>query len=88
MLTILQTQIRKVLLCNAHAPSKTTCCNCRIKDQYPVQGACQEHVVYKVTIKVDGKVKVYIDSTNNFKARYSGHKNSLKVKIIRTQQPY
>ena len=78
MRTILQTHNKKVL-CNTHAPTEAPC-NCRVKDQCPVQGACQKPVVYKykATIKVDGKEKPYIGSTNNFKARYSGHKNSFK----------
>ena len=76
MRAIIQTHIKKVLS-NTHTPSEASC-NCRVKTQCPVQGACQKPVVYKATIKVDGKEKTYIGSTNNFKARYSGHKNSFK----------
>ena len=77
--TIVQTHNLKVL-CNAHASSEIPC-NCRIKDQCPVQGACQKPVVYKAPIKVDRKYKIYISSTNNFIARYSVHKNSFKSEI-------
>ena len=76
MRTILQAHNRKVLCCS-NEPIEAPC-NCRKKDQCPVQGSCQKPVVYKATIKVDGKDKVYIGSTNNFKTRYSGHKNSFK----------
>ena len=76
MRAILQTHNKKVL-CNTHTPTEAPC-NCRVKTQCPVQGACQKPVVYKATIKVEGKEKTYIGSTNNFKARYSGHKNSFK----------
>ena len=78
MRTILQTHNKKVL-CNTHAPTEAPC-NCRVKDPCPVQGAFQKPVVYKATIKVDGKHKLYIGSTNNFKARYGGHRNCFKSK--------
>ena len=76
MRTIIQAHNRKVL-----SSKKTTNeppCNCRIKHQCPVQGACQKPVVYKATITTNGETKTYIGSTNNFKQRHSGHKNSFK----------
>ena len=53
-------------------------CNCRVKDQCPVQGKCLKPVVYKATIVADGVEKSYVGSTNNFKSRFSAHKNSFK----------
>ena len=76
MRAIIQAHNRKVL-CNTNTPTETPC-NCRKKDQCPVQGNCQKPVVYKATIKIDGKEKIYIGSTNNFKNRHSSHKNSFK----------
>ena len=76
MRTILQAHNRKVLG-NTQVPNDTPC-NCRNKDQCPVQGSCQKPVVYMATMEVDGIKKTYIGSTNNFKQRYSGHKSSFK----------
>ena len=49
-------------------------CNCRNKDDCPLQGACQTAGIYKATI---GE-KFYIGSTINFKKRYYSHKHSFR----------
>ena len=76
MRTILQAHNMKVL--GSTQPPHDAQCNCRIKDQCPVQGACQKPVVYKASIEIDGVKKTYIGSTNNFKQRHRGHKSSFK----------
>ena len=74
--SILQAHNRKVL--NNTLDPDDAPCNCRKKDQCPLQGACQKPVVYKATIEVEDIKKTYIGSTYNFKHRYSGHKTSFK----------
>ena len=44
-----------------------------------IQGNCQQSLVYKATLTTSGGNKTYIGSTNNFKNRYSAHKNSFKA---------
>ena len=54
-------------------------CNCRKKEECPVNGNCQQPVVYMATVNIEGEEKkTYIGSTNNFKKRYSAHKGSFK----------
>ena len=45
----------------------------------PIQGKCQQSLVYKATLATNKGEKTYIGSTNNFKKRYYAHKNSFKV---------
>ena len=58
----------------------TNKCNCRDKNNCPLQGNClQESVVYKATIKTDTTTETYIGSTETtFKTRYNNHKTSMK----------
>ena len=76
MRSIIQAHNQKLLSGTQQPPQKT--CNCRKKDECPVQGNCLRPVVYKATIKVGEEEKTYIGSTNNFKNRFSAHKNSFK----------
>ena len=58
-------------------------CNCRIKQDCPLNGKCREkNVIYKCVASVPNKPdKVYIGLTEHeFKTRYSGHKTSFKYK--------
>ena len=50
-----------------------------MKDECPIQGKCQQSLVYKATLATNKGEKTYIGSTNNFKKRYYAHKNSFKV---------
>ena len=77
MRSIIQSHNTKILDQNT-APSKQTVCNCRKKDQCPIQGNCQQSLVYKATLTTNSGKKIYIGSTNNFKKRHAAHKNSFK----------
>ena len=68
----------KMILTNTQRPDRSTNCNCRMKDMCPVGGNCLQPVVYRATLLTDGVAKTYIGSTNNFKTRYSAHKNSFR----------
>ncbi|GFR72572.1 inositol hexakisphosphate and diphosphoinositol-pentakisphosphate kinase 2 [Elysia marginata] len=59
-------------------------CNCRIKNECPLEGKClQKCVVYQATIKQKKKpeqVDTYIGITeNHFKTRYNQHKSSFRL---------
>ena len=58
--------------------SKDKLCNCRKKDQCPVNNEClKENVVYKATVKHNKSKITYIGSTStSFKTRYNNHKQS------------
>jgi len=57
-------------------------CNCRKKDQCPMNGNCQvRSLVYNATVHVDngGERKEYIGLTENtFKQRYNNHQTSMR----------
>ena len=58
-------------------------CNCRKKDECPVQGKClQDGVVYQATIsRQDGRVDTYIGlSEPPFKDRFRNHKSNFKTR--------
>ena len=57
-------------------------CNCRIKDDCPLQQKClTEAVVYKATIKTQNDTQTYIGSTEkDFKQRYYAHKGDMNRK--------
>ena len=66
---------------NHQVPPKE--CNCRKKDECPVQGKClQEGVVYQATVnRQDGKVDTYIGlSAPPFKDRFRNHKSNFKTR--------
>ena len=76
--SIIQSHNTRLLTQNS-TPDNQTGCNCRVKDQCPIQGSCQKSLVYKATLTTSSGKKTYIGSTNNFKNRYSAHKNSFKT---------
>ena len=78
MRSIIQSHNAKILSQNS-VPSNQANCNCRVKSQCPIQGNCQQSLVYKATLTTNGGNKTYIGSTNNFKNRHSAHKNSFKA---------
>ena len=73
MKNVIQAHNRKIL-----RPQKKTPCNCRKKDSCPLNGDCQESVVYKATLHHNNKTFEYIGSSENFKKRHSNHKSSFK----------
>ena len=69
---------RKILNTKNNKSTNEKNCNCRIKDNCPVDNNClQESVVYKATVNNNDKIKTYIGITNGtFKERYTQHKSS------------
>ena len=68
----------------ALANSKKTC-NCRIKQECPLQGNCLARtVVYKATITTQTTTKTYVGSTEaTFKKRYYAHKADMNKQANR-----
>ena len=54
-------------------------CNCQIKEECPVPGACnQSGVIYKTTVESEGRRdKYYVGEAKNFKKRWYKHKTTL-----------
>ena len=74
MKTIIQAHNKKILNKRKRAERETLTCNCQEsrKDECPLPRECKRfNVVYQATTE-DGKK--YIGCTENFKARWSGHK--------------
>ena len=61
-------------------------CNCRKKDECPLEGNClSKNVIYQATIKEDGNVETYVGLTSTtFKTRWTAHKSSFKNEIRKT----
>jgi hypothetical protein len=66
-------------------PEEKRLCNCRIKNNCPVNGQCLlNNVVYKATVVTKSETKSYIGSAgNSFKERFTGHKQSFKSEAKR-----
>ena len=53
-------------------------CNCRKKDQCPLEGKCLEtNVVYQAIITTDTTTESYVGLATNFKERYRNHNTSI-----------
>ena len=57
-------------------------CNCRVKHQCPLDGAClTRSIVYKATVQTDNDEKDYIGLTSTtFKQRFNAHQQSMRHK--------
>ena len=68
-------------------PSSGTNCNCRSKDNCPLQGNClTSAVVYKATVNHNGETKTYIGNTGGaFKDRYRNHTKSFRNQRYETE---
>ena len=78
METLIQDHNKKILA--EKTTPKNNLCNCRDKNNCPVQNQCQEEdVIYKATVTTEENTEAeYIGSTTTtFKARYSNHKKSI-----------
>ena len=54
-------------------------CNCRPREACPLDGHCQESIVYKAEVNNrQGQKVIYIGSSNDFKKRYANHKKSFR----------
>ena len=67
--------------------SATKSCNCRNRDQCPLEGNCLEKcLIYKAVVKTEKSTKSYIGCCETaFKTRYSNHKLSLSKKTYSTR---
>ena len=73
----------KILKQNANIQEAERTCDCRIKENCPVQNNCLEKgVIYQATItKDDGKIDTYIGLTaTTFKERWRNHKSNFKTR--------
>ena len=69
-------------------PKKDFGCNCRKKEECPLDGQCKTpNVVYKATVtnSVNEDEKIYIGMTENFKKRYANHKKSFSSKRYKNE---
>ena len=54
-------------------------CNCRAKDECPLQGKCLEtNVVYQATVTTDTETESYVGLATNFKERFRNHTTSFR----------
>ena len=54
-------------------------CNCRSKDECPLEGKClQTNVVYQAIITTNTTTESYVGLATNFKERYRNHKTSFR----------
>ena len=65
---------------NESQPMETKDCNCKIKNQCPVNGQCRrKNIIYQATVNCEGKNETYIGlASTEFKTRFANHKNSFK----------
>lgn len=77
MRSVIQSHNQKLLSKNTKPSDKKTC-NCRKKELCPLQGNCLNSIVYRATLKCDGKEMKYIGCSANFKKRYTAHKSSFR----------
>ena len=67
-------------------PTDTKQCNCRDKNNCPLDGKCLESgVIYQATVTSDKKVETYIGLTEKeFKTRHANHKQSFIKENLRS----
>ena len=80
MASIIKAHNKKV--CEGHVKNTQKPCNCRVKNQCPLDGQCQaDNVVYQseVSTESNSDTKLYIGLTEKpFKLRYANHLQSIK----------
>lgn len=55
-------------------------CNCRIKQECPLDGRCREkNIIYQASVTTQGRVETYVGlTTTEFKTRFANHKQSFE----------
>ena len=83
MKSVINSHNRKVLQNLDSGEMTERTCNCRKKNECPLNGNClAKNLVYKATVYVsNGEEQDYIGSTGNFKIRYGQHKSSFTSSI-------
>ena len=78
MKQIIQTHNRKIISEN-RTEEKEKHCNCRIKNNCPLDNDCQQAGIYKATVlPPHGNGEYYVGSTIDFKARWDSHRYSFR----------
>ena len=87
MAAIIKSHNKAILNETLAKPSATKSCNCRNRDQCPLEGNCLEKcLVYKAVVKTEKSTKSYIGCCETaFKTRYSNHKLSFSKKTYSTR---
>ena len=93
MKTIISSRNKKLLSdCNQSRNSTQTLdkeCNCRKKDQCPLEGKClTSNVVYQATVTTETSTHSYVGLATNFKERYRDHTSSSNIKTRDTRLNY
>ena len=83
MKTIISSRNKKLLSdCNQSRNSTQTLdkeCNCRKKDQCPLEGKClTSNVVYQATVTTETSTHSYVGLATDFKERYRNHTSSFR----------
>ena len=78
MKQLIQTHNRKIISEN-RTEEKEKHCNCRIKNNCPLDNDCQQAGIYKATVlPPHGNGEYYVGSTIDFKARWDSHRYSFR----------
>ena len=85
--SIISSHNKKVLSTNNTEQVQTDKeCNCRKKNECPLEGKClQTNVIYQATVTTETTKETYIGLATNFKERYRNHKCSLKLSKRRNE---
>ena len=79
----------KALLSDYHRSQTQTNkkeCNCRKKDQCPLDGKClTQNVVYQATVSTQSSSETYVGLATNFKERYRNHTASFRHQSKRNE---
>ena len=78
--SIIKAHNKKILKTYKSQPNEIKLCNCRDKDNCPLNGNCTiKNVIYEAQVTTDKTTMKYIGSTaNTFKQRFYGHTASFK----------
>ena len=83
--SIISSHNKRILNKDRETPGPKRKCNCRRKDNCPLDGNCLEAaLVYKADVTAANSVESYIGNTgNDFKERYTQHNNSFRHRHLR-----
>ena len=78
MKQIIQTHNRKII-CENRTEEKEKHCNCRTKNNCPLDNDCKQAGIYKATVlPPHGNGEYYVGSTIDFKTRWDSHRYSFR----------
>ena len=75
----------KMILSDKVNHEKSARCNCKKKDECPLDGECIiKNVIYKATVRTNNSTKLYVGSTGGwFKKRWYKHRADFRNKNLR-----